>query len=185
MGIDGAADHEMQFPTELLPLHGSRIVLRAMRDDDAADLFDLYGDPEVMRYTDEDPFPDLVTVGLMLDSVRRLLACGQSLEWAIALRKTGRLAGTCGLHSLDRRSGKAEMGCLLLRAAWGKGYMAEAAALVMDHATQRLSLRHLDADVAADNRRAQRFFQKLGFSQVGSERWRIDLPRCDPPPSGG
>lgn len=81
-------------PSELPTLETERLLLRAMREDDAPALFAIYGDPEVMRYASDDPFPDLSTVSLMLRSVTRLLAEGQSLarsacsrSWALSTRQ--------------------------------------------------------------------------------------------------
>ena len=165
-------------PAELPDLHGRRILLRALRRDDAARLLDLYGDPVVMRYTDERPFPDLNTVDLMLESVRTLLASGESLEWAIALKDDDVLIGTCGLHSFDWTTATAEVGCLLMRSEWGKQYMSEAVRLLMDYAEDVLRLWRLKADVAAENHRAQRLFSSLGYRRVDAGTWVIDLPHC-------
>jgi RimJ/RimL family protein N-acetyltransferase len=166
-------------PAELPDIHGSRIVLRTLRHDDAARLLDLYGDPIVMRYTDETPFPDLNTVDVMLESVRTLLTSGESLEWAIALKDGDVLIGTCGLHSFDWATATAEVGCLLMRSEWGKQTMSEAVGLLMDYAEDVLRLRRLKADVAAENHRAQRLFSSLGYHRVDAETWVIDLPHSD------
>lgn len=143
-------------------------------DGDATALFDLYGDPLVMKYTDEPPFPDLDTVGVMLLSVRRLLACGESLEWAIVCRD-GRLIGTCGLHGFDPAARTAEVGCLLNPSVWGKGYMTEAINLLTIFAKDVLRLRRLTADVASGNERAQRLFKQLGYEREDSGMLGIDL----------
>lgn len=167
---------------ELPHIHGQRIFLRTMRHDDAIRLLELYGDPVVMRHTDESPFPDLDTVALMLESVRTLLASGESLEWAIALKESDTLIGTCGLHSFDWSSATAEVGCLLMRAEWGKHIMSEAVRLLMGYAADVLRLRRLKADVAAENHRAQRLFSSLGFRRVDAATWEIDLPQRDGQP---
>ena len=167
---------------ELPHIHGQRIFLRTMRHDDAIRLLGLYGDPVVMRHTDESPFPDLDTVALMLESVRTLLASGESLEWAIALKESDTLIGTCGLHSFDWSTATAEVGCLLMRAEWGKHIMSEAVRLLMGYAADVLRLRRLKADVAAGNHRAQRLFSSLGFRRVDAATWEIDLPQRDGQP---
>nr|GEU28631.1 hypothetical protein [Tanacetum cinerariifolium] len=139
-----------------------------MVDADAEALFAIYGDPLVMKYTDEEPFPTLSTVGIMLKSVRALLVAGQSLEWAIILRGSGDVIGTCGLHSFDLTNGVAEVGCLLKRAEWGKGFMADALALLTRFAADVLKLKRLIADVAPQNQQAQRLFHKLGYRRAAS-----------------
>lgn len=161
-------------PATLPTLRSERLVLRAMEGRDADALLDLYGDPLVMRYTDEEPFPDLDTVALMLASVDRLLANGQSLEWAIVARD-GHLVGTCGLHSFDPSLRTAELGCLLKPSVWGRGYMAEAIGLLTGLAKDVLGLQRLTADVSGENDRAQRFFRKLGYRGEPSGMLAINL----------
>ena len=161
-------------PTTLPTLQSQVLTLRPMADGDAASLFEIYGDPLVMKYTDEPPFPDLATVGIMLKSVRALLLDGRSLEWAIVSRGDG-VVGTCGLHSFDTVLGVAEVGCLLKRGAWGRGLMAEALALLTGFAADVLKLKRLIADVAPENRRARRLFDKLGYRQERPGILAIDL----------
>jgi ribosomal-protein-alanine N-acetyltransferase len=45
--------------------------------------------------------------------VARLLAAGESLEWAVVEKATGQLVGTCGLHSFDEKHDAAEVECML------------------------------------------------------------------------
>lgn len=138
-----------------------------MDEHDASALFAIYGDPLVMRYTNEEPFPDLSTVGLMLASVGRLLASGQSLEWAIVPSGGGGVIGTCGLHSFDAVSRTAQVGCLLRTSAWGQGFMTEAIGVLALYAAEVLRLEGLTADVAPENDRARRLFARLGYRDDG------------------
>lgn len=146
-----------------------------MTDNDAPGLFSIYGDPEVMRHTDEEPFPDLATVSVMLASVRRLLAEGESLEWAVVLHASGEVIGTCGLHSFHAGERVAQVGCMLKRSCWGHGYMAEAITLMMRFAADGLRLQRLSADVAPDNARSRCLFLRLGFQPMSTEMLEIAL----------
>lgn len=167
-------------PVELPVLRGGRVTLRPMDERDAAALFAIYGDPVVMRHTDEEPFPGLATVGVMLASVRRLLASGESLEWAIVPADGGEPIGTCGLHSFDAASRTAQVGCLLRRSAWGHGVMTEAIGVLTDYAALVLRLEGLLADVGAENVRARRMFGRLGYLDDGSGMLRIGLGSARP-----
>ena len=136
-----------------------------MRERDVEELFVIYGDPEVMRYTGEEAFSGLQMVPTMLASVDRLLAAGSSLEWGIE-EQNGELIGTCGLHSFEPASSSAEVGCMLARKAWGKGYMHEALVAMFGYAKQHLGLVCLRADIDAPNTRAIRLFRTLGFQHA-------------------
>ncbi|QGZ40452.1 GNAT family N-acetyltransferase [Pseudoduganella flava] len=153
----------LMLPAVLPVLRGAALALRPMEDGDAAALFAIYGDALVMRYTDEEPFPDLATVGVMLASVRRLLASGESLEWAIVRTDGGDVIGTCGLHSFDAPARSAQVGCLLRRSAWGHGHMYEALRLLATCASGELGLHRLLADVDPHNERALRMSERLGY----------------------
>lgn len=96
-------------PIEQPTLATERLLLRPMRQEDAPALFAIYGDPKVMRYAGDEPLPDEATVAVMLRSVARFLAAGESLAWAVVERASGRLVGTCGLHGFDGAADVAEV----------------------------------------------------------------------------
>jgi len=162
-------------PSTLPRLKGARIKLRSMNSSDACALLGIYGDPVVMRYTDEEPFDGLETVSIMLESVHALLVKGESLEWAVVLDGSDIVIGTCGLHSFNEPLHAAEVGCLLRQSAWGNGYMRETLNLLIPYAREVLGLRLLIADIDSDNHRAQRLFEKLGFQRAEPELWRMVL----------
>ena len=165
----------IQLPSDLPVLHGNRLTLRAMSDADAAALFAIYGDPDVMRHTDETPFPGVETVAVMLASVRRLLTEGASLEWAIVLHASDEVVGTCGLHGFDHDARAAQVGCMLRRTCWGQGYMTEAIALLTRYAVDGLHLQRLVADIAPDNERSQRLFRRIGYRAATTGMLEIAL----------
>lgn len=149
----------MDLPTITTP----RLVLRALGEADVDDLFAIYGDAEVMRHASDAPFPTRDTVYQMLASVAALRTTGESLEWGMVLRSSGRVVGTCGLHNFVETT--AEVGCLLARSQWGSGRMAEALAALFAYARDELGLTTLVADIDAPNLRSIRFFAKMGFVQ--------------------
>lgn len=153
-----------------------RLRLRPMRRDaDDADLFEVYGDPCVMRHASDPPFAAVTDVAALHDSVQRLLAAGLSLEWAVAGREDDRVIGTCGLHHFDTACASAEVGCLLARRHWGQGLMAEALRALVAHARDGLHLRLLLADIDEDNLRSQRLFTRLGFLARPPGPWQLRL----------
>ncbi len=167
-------------PKALPHLTSDALTLRPLRIQDTEALFAIYGDAQVMRHTSDDPFPGPETVAEMLRSVDRLLARGESLEWGIECNQTGALIGTCGLHGFDAGLTTAEVGCLLLRSAWGKGVMRHALSVLMGYATGPLRLKRLRADIDAPNLRSIRLFVALGFVPIGGtlyERQSDEFPQ--------
>jgi RimJ/RimL family protein N-acetyltransferase len=157
-----------------------------MQASDALALFAIYGDPDVMRYASDEPFPNVETVSLMLASVAHLLATGESLEWAVIEKVTGALVGTCGLHSFDAGVSAAEVGCMLARVAWGRGIMREALPALFHYAQTVLAVRVLRADIDASNQRSIRLFRQLGFLHAHDTIYEhILLPGIVRSPSDG
>jgi [ribosomal protein S5]-alanine N-acetyltransferase len=152
------------FNWAILPeLRSERLLIRALTSADSANLFAIYGDPEVMEFAGDPPFADPGLIAQMLASVDRLFRERQALEWGIVHAQEGRVIGTCGIHSFTADGTAAEIGCLLARRCWGQGLMAEALASVIDLGFTTLGLESLRADIDAPNRRSQRLFQRLGF----------------------
>lgn len=148
-------------PRELPVLLTPRLQLRPFGVQDSEDLFAIYGDPAVMRFVGEAPFPALATVAQMLASVERLLARGESLEWGL-VERGGRLIGTCGLHGFEPALRQAELGCMLARSHWGQGLMGEALGALMGFARE-LGITTLLADIEPENLPSQELFRRLGF----------------------
>jgi RimJ/RimL family protein N-acetyltransferase len=144
-----------------------RLRLRPLFEGDAPALLAIYGDEQVIRHASDPAFSHPGMVLEMLSSVGRLLAEGASFEWGIETRHDGTLVGTCGLHSFAEPQAAAEIGAMLARFAWGRGYMTEALGPVIDHARQTLGLRLLRADIDAENVRSLALFRRLGFRPVG------------------
>lgn len=156
-----------------------RLDLRALSTDDTRDVFMIYSDPEVMEFTSDPPFPDRSYVAQMLASVQCLFEEQQSIEWGIVLRAEQRVVGTCGLHSFEPESQRAEVGCLLARHYWRQGIMREALTCVIDFGFDSFDLRSLRADIDAPNTRSLALFRRLGFLPEHEERTLLLLTRQD------
>jgi ribosomal-protein-alanine N-acetyltransferase len=94
-------------------------------------------------------------------------------DYAVVVRRTGRLAGACELVLGPQQT--AEVGYLLGRHHWGRGYGTEIVRSLTAFAFDALSIRQVFAVVAADNHRSLRVLAKSGFVWDGSLK-----PRKDP-----
>ena len=79
-------------------------------------------------------------------------------------------------HADDRGDQpRAEIGYILGREHWGRGYAAEAQRRVVAHAFDDLGLHRLEADTHPDNAASSRSLERLGFRREGllRERWEV------------
>lgn len=160
---------------EPITLNTPRLVLRPLREDDAAVLFAMYSDPQFMRYWSFAPMTQLEQAREYLSRLMTASASGKDLVCAIDLRETGQMIGTCTLFSLYEPSLRAEIGFGVSREFWRQGYTQEAVHTLIGHAFSTLSLRRLEADIDPRNNGSARVLERAGFAREGllRERWVV------------
>jgi RimJ/RimL family protein N-acetyltransferase len=161
--------------TSLPVIETPRVRLRWVSADDVDSLFDVFSDPQVMRYWSSVPLANREAAAEM----QRGIAAGNEndtmLKWGLALRESNILIGTATLFNLNLDNGRAEIGYAMGRAHWGKGYMNEALQALVSHAFEIMQLRRLEADVDPRNSASIRSLERLGFQREGflRERWHV------------
>lgn len=89
----------------------------------------------------------------------------------IVVRAEDRLIGTVGLHRIDPIARRATLGISIgERAYHNRGYGTEAVRLILRFGFEELNLHRVELSVLADNIRAIRCYQKVGFVQEGCRR---------------
>lgn len=141
-----------------------RLTLRPLTLDDQESLFEITGDPDVMRHWTTGPDLTLVDVEKRLLRAQQHLAIHGFSDWAVIDKARGRFIGFCGLQhqSLSGRE-RVGIGYALHKAVWKQGYGTEAALHVMHHAFHALQLDEVIATVAEDNAPSLKILQKCGF----------------------
>jgi RimJ/RimL family protein N-acetyltransferase len=149
--------------------------LRPLIAADAAALFSVFGDPEVCRYWSRPALSDLTDASALHAEIVQLFETRTLFQWGLAERASDAVIGTCTLAGLSEEHRRAEVGFALARAAWGRGYMAEALPALIEFAFTSLDLRRLEADVDPRNTRSIRTLERAGFRREGYQRERYVL----------
>ncbi len=144
-------------------LYGERVVLRAIRADDAEDLFEIYEHEQTIQQASEPTLTSLDMIHQMLESVVLLEKLNQSLEWAIVEKNSNKVIGICGLHAFSACRTCCEVGGLFNISYWKQGFMSEALSLLLLHA-KSLGINQLIAGIDRGNVRSQALFEELGFA---------------------
>lgn len=147
-------------------------------------------DPEISRLLDRARPVSDVDHERWFEALR---GADDQLYFGVHTRADDRHVGNVWLWGIDWRHRKAEVRVLLAEPGHGLG--TEAIRLLAGHAFERLNLHKLYAYVLAPNRRAQRAFEKAGFSVEGvlkEDRWAgsgycdvhlLGRLRCPPRPA--
>jgi RimJ/RimL family protein N-acetyltransferase len=161
-----------------LPLETERLVIRPYRDGDAAGLHDVFGSPEVMRWTPSPPSKDVAETAQRL---ARTMAFTERQPpglglWALDLRASGEFLGQVGLFPVEGKGPDVEVAYELAPRAWGHGYATEAARALIDYGFAEMGLARIVALILADNTRSRRVAEKCAMTLEGPGRfYGLDL----------
>jgi ribosomal-protein-alanine N-acetyltransferase len=145
--------------------------------EDAAALHFIYQSKGVLRY-----FPNPVPPAM--EKVQRFIT-GQQVhwekygygDWAVVLEDQGKIIGWAGLQYLPELD-EIELGFLLDRPFWGRGYATEAAQASVQFGFERLNLEHIIALVHPDNLASRRVIEKCDMTWIDTiSLWGISLMR--------
>jgi [ribosomal protein S5]-alanine N-acetyltransferase len=157
-----------------------RLHLRPMRITDAADIFARYAqDPEVARYMTWRPHQGTEESVEFLRRCEQAWRLGTAHAWAITLAGDSQVIGSIELR-LDGH--RAEIGYVLARAEWGKGYMTEAARAVADMSLALPGVYRVAAMCDVENAASARVMEKVGMQREGLLRRYILHPNVSNEP---
>lgn len=136
-----------------------RLRIRDFRADDTHAAFLYLSDPRVMRYL-EPPFSLPQTQAF-------ILRCGveRSLVYALEDRAQRALLGHVIFHPDE--AGDWEIGWVLGRDAWGKGYGKESGAAMLGYAFGALDAPGVVAETLPEHTACQRLLRSLGLAATG------------------
>lgn len=152
-----------------------RLRLRPLREEDAPFFFEVWSDPEAMRYFSFPPMQHIEQAHARIVEKLKSSSDGTSMTCVIESRDTGEVLGDCALFNGVSHSKRAEIGYCLGRKHWGKGYMVEAADALIEHGFKQVGLRRIEADIDPRNVPSIQLVERLGFKREGylRERWII------------
>lgn len=159
---------ETQALTKLFPqLETERLCLRQLSLSDAKDVFEIFSDDEVTKHYDLATFTSIERAERFINRMNEKFATNEGIRWAIALKSTNRLMGTCGYNAVYSSSRRAIIGYELKREHWGQGYIPEALHAMIKYGFAELQLNRLEAFVIPGNERSFKVLSKLGFVEEG------------------
>lgn len=159
---------------ERLPtLRGAGVELRWLDENDIPALFELFSDPEVIRYTSLRRLDSLANAAEMLADIQRLFADRTLFQWGVVRAgEPDRVVATCTLADLAWQHRRAEVGFAVARREWGRRLMSAALPVLLAHAFEDLRLHRLEADADPRNTASLRLLERAGFRREGLLRER-------------
>ena len=158
---------------ELPTLQTERLTLRPFTMDDVPALFEICNDADVASTTLTLPYPyALSDAEQWIPKHAAEFASDTAMTLAISLRETGTIVGDVALRLCPEHE-RAEMGYLMGKAYWNRGYCTEAVLGVLRYGFAELKLNRIFADHFARNPASGRVMQKAGMRCEGTLRQHL------------
>ena len=152
---------------DLPSIETERLVLRKLRMEDAEDMFEYGGDPEIAFRGLWPPLESLEESRADIADALERYATGGNMSWAIEHRADRKMIGRIGLGPYSRMNRRAEVGYAMNRHYWGQGLATEAVRGVVGFAFSQLGLNRVQAIVLPDNTGSMRVLEKAGMQREG------------------
>ena len=151
------------------PIRTARLVIRPLTTSDLARHFEIYSNPDVVRFLYEEPFD--------LEGARSHLArrCkvdlpsieGEWLNLGVEVDGEGVLVGELGVALVSDVHRQCEVGYVMDPGYAGRGYATEAAAMMVELAFSSLGAHRVSARLDERNRASSRLLERLGMRREG------------------
>ena len=160
----------------LRTLTSARLQLRWLEVEDIDALFDVFSDPQSLRFWNQPPFQSRDDASIHLEAIQSDFERGIRHQWGVALAATGEIIGTCSLSRIDAVQGRAEISFMIAHAHRGQRYGHELLQRLLDHAFGDLQMRRIETDIDPRNQHALALLGELGFKREGylRQRWQVD-----------
>lgn len=158
-------------------LKTARLNFRPLKLSDAETLWRIYQHEGVLRYFPNPDPPLIEKVRTFVDGQAAHWAQHGYGNWGVLPEGQDEIIGWAGLQYLPELN-LTEVGFLLDRPFWGKGYATEAALASIQYGFEQVGLAQITALVHPDNLASQRVIAKCGMDYVETLRlWGMNLRR--------
>ncbi len=151
-----------------MPLETKRLILRYIEMDDAYDMFEYASLDEVCEYLLWNPHLNIAATEGYIEFLQKRYKKGLYADWAVVLKETGKMIGTCGYASINGKEKTCEIGYVLSPKYQKMGYMTEAVSRMLELSFYTLELNKVVLRIIAENKPSIELARRFGFSYVKS-----------------
>lgn len=151
-------------------LAGKDIYFKALSTNDTQEIHKYASDKEVARFIGWNLMNTLEETREHIATMIGREAAGTHLYASIVLKSTQAVIGTAMMFNFNAKASHAELGYVLHKEQWGKGYGTESVALMTGFSLTVLKIHKLQAGVVDANIGSVRILEKNGYELEGRLR---------------
>ncbi|MCM3129460.1 MULTISPECIES: GNAT family protein [unclassified Paenibacillus] len=149
-------------------LKTERLLLRKLTRTDSKEIYTIWSDPKVTTYMNIAAMHSVQEAEDMIDLLDQASKTEDGFRWAIILRESGAVIGSCGYNYWQLQGAfRGEIGYELASSHWRKGYMTEALQAVLQYGFETMGLNRIEALVDPRNTASQQLLHALSFQCEG------------------
>jgi len=153
-------------------LETERLILRKIEPKDVEAVLKIYGDPKAAEYDWFNPIESEEKAMKFIHHFNKEYEEQEEITWGITRKGDGAFIGTCCLGDFDDDARRSEIGYVLLRNEWNKGYATEAVKALVTFGFEIMNLNRIEAFITPGNDASIRVLKKANFLQEGIVRER-------------
>ena len=151
-------------------LKTERLILRKIKGDDVEDMYEYSCDASVTEYLTWSPHPDKTYTLEYISYLQSRYRTGDFYDWAVVLKDTGKMIGTCGFTRFDYANNSPEIGYVLNTEYHGQGIATEALEKVLEFGFEKICLNRIEGKYMVENAASRRVMEKCSMTFEGVRR---------------
>ncbi len=148
-------------------LKTDRLILRQIIPSDCKDIYEYSRIKDVTKYLLWNRHESIEYTKYYINSVRRLYKKGEFYDWAVVIKESGKMIGTCGFTEINQTHLRAEVGYVINPSYQGMGYATEAVMAVISFAFNHLGMHRVEAHYMKGNEKSLAVMKRCGMSEEG------------------
>ncbi len=142
----------------------SRFKFRNFQSSDATWMYELNGNPSVLKYTGDKPFESLSEAQQFLEGYTHYEKFGYG-RWAVIEKSNGAAIGWCGLK--NNGDGEIDLGFRFFEKHWKKGFATESAQACLNFGFKTLGLNRIIGRCSKEHLASAKVLKKIGMEKIG------------------
>ena len=151
-------------------LIGEKIILRNFKKTDIENFFKIHSDEMIVKYYGIPKFKNLNFAKLEIIRFNEEFKSKKAIRWVITTKNDDNYIGHIGLLNVSNRHKRAEIGIILNKKFWNKGFATYSNNLVINYAFTKTQLNRIEAHIDELNIGAIKALIKSGFKEDGCLR---------------
>ena len=149
-----------------LYLETERLLIRPAEEADLESIYQIHADDEVNRYLPYDTWLSRNDASDWYKRVQRRRQQNDAEQFVVIHAINQKIVGTCTVFDFDVSDFSCELGYVLNRLCWNRGFMFEAMKALTEYLLSQDSITSVRAVVEAKNTSSLKLLKKLGFDVI-------------------